>query len=264
MPTIRDVADVLDHFAPASLAESWDNVGLLVGNRDWNADKVMTCLTITPTTVAEAVERQANLIVTHHPLPFTPLKTITTETTVGRMLLELITAGIGVYSPHTAFDSAQAGINQHWAMGLDLQEIRALVPLAEDADAEVGTGRMGLVGGSPTLAEMAQRVKTFLDVPSVRVVGADDQSVNRVAVACGSGGSFLESAVANRCDCFITGETTYHTCLEAEAQGIGLILPGHFASERFAMRALADYLGEQVPGVDVWTSSTERDPLRTV
>lgn len=264
MPTIGQVAEILEHFAPTGLAEPWDNVGLLVGDRGHLADKVMTCLTITPTTAAEAVEHGANLIVAHHPLPFEPLKTITSETTVGRLLLQLITAGIGVYSPHTAFDSAQAGINQHLAIGFGLQEIRALVPAPVETDAEIGSGRMGWIGGPLTLVEMADRVKTFLDIRSVRIVGANDHEVNRVGIACGSGGSLLAHAIANQCDCLVTGETTFHTCLEAEAQGVGLILPGHFASERFALLALADYLNEQIPGIDVWTSRTEQDPLRTI
>ncbi len=90
MTTIQQVADVLESFAPSELAEKWDNVGLLVGDPGWPAEKVMTCLTLTPTTVNEAIDQRANLVVAHHPLPFHALKTITSETTEGRMLLELI------------------------------------------------------------------------------------------------------------------------------------------------------------------------------
>ena len=267
MPTIQQVTDVLESFAPSELAESWDNVGLLVGDHGWSANKVMTCLTLTPTTVSEAVGQGANLVVTHRPLPFHALKTITNETTVGRMLLQLIAAGMGVYSPHTAFDSTRAGINQHLAIGLGLQEIRPLVPLVAKPDAaakpEIGTGRVGWVGGPLTLTEMADRVKIFLDLGSVQLVGADDLQIHRIAIVCGSGGSLLPQAISDKCDCFITGETTFHTCLEAEASGVGLILPGHFASERFALVALADYLNEQLPGIEVWASRAERDCLRT-
>jgi putative NIF3 family GTP cyclohydrolase 1 type 2 len=109
---------------------------------------------------------------------------------------------------------------------------------------------------------MADRVKTFLDIRTLQVVGTEDQQISRVAIACGSGGSFLKQAIAWDCDCLVTGEATFHTCLEAEANGVGLVLPGHFASERFALVALADYLGEQLAGIEVWASRTERDPLR--
>jgi dinuclear metal center YbgI/SA1388 family protein len=254
------------------LAEDWDNVGLLVGKTNWSANKVMTCLTVTPTTADEAVSQGVNLIVSHHPLPFHPLRTITDESTVGRLLLQLITAGIGVYSPHTAFDSAEAGINQHLAIGLGLQGIKPLISATNTVDSgtvdsgsvDSGSGRRGWLGESLSLIEMADRVKTFLDISTIQVAGAEDLQVSRVAIACGSGGSFLQPTIAQECDCLVTGEATFHTCLEAEACGIGLILPGHFASERFALVALADYLSEQLAGIEVWASRTERDPIRTV
>ncbi len=260
MPTVGEVAQVLEQLAPLALAEEWDNVGLLVGDADWPADRVMTCLTITPETVAEAVEGRAQLVVAHHPLPFRPVKSITSATTVGRLLLELIRNSIAVYSPHTAFDSASAGVNQHIAIGLGMQEICPLIP--STSDAEVGVGRCGLVGEPLTLGELAERTKEFLAAPSVRIVGHGERSVSRVAIACGSGGSLLEAALAMECDALVTGELTFHSCLEAEARGVGVVLAGHFASERFALLSLADYLTDQLAAVEVWASRQERDPLR--
>lgn len=264
MPTIGDIAKVLEQFAPTALAEEWDNVGLLVGDPSWPARRVMTCLTITPTSVAEAVKAESDLIVAHHPLPFQPLNSITTTTTAGRLLLDLISAKIGVYSPHTAFDSAPTGINQHLAIGLGLQQIEPLVPTAGTVEADIGAGRVGIVGGDSSLLELAERVKNFLGIPSLRAVGSDDQTVARVAIACGSGGSFLAAAIEKECDCLVTGEISFHTCLEAEARKVGLILPGHFASERFALLSLADYLQEQISGIEVWASREECDPLRSI
>jgi dinuclear metal center YbgI/SA1388 family protein len=260
MPTVGEIAHVLEQLAPLALAEEWDNVGLLVGDADWPAARVMTCLTVTPETVAEAIERKAQLIVSHHPLPFRPIKSITSATTPGKLLLQLIRGSIALYSPHTAFDSASAGINQHLAIGLGLQEIRPLTPSASDP--EVGVGRCGLVGEPLTLDELAERTKNFLSADAVRVVGHPEQSVNRVAIACGSGGSLLDHAIAAECDGLVTGEMTFHHCLEAEARGVQVVLAGHFASERFALLSLADYLTDQLPGVEVWPSRTERDPLR--
>jgi dinuclear metal center YbgI/SA1388 family protein len=260
MPTVGEVAQVLEQLAPLALAEEWDNVGLLIGDAKWPAERVMTCLTVTPETVAEAVERRAQLIVSHHPLPFRPVQSITSATTVGRLLLELIRNSIAVYSPHTAFDSASAGINQHLAIGLGLHEIRPLTPSA--GDPEVGVGRCGLVGEPLTLGELAQRTKQFLGSETARLVGGADASVTRVAIACGSGGSLLDAAVAAECDALVTGEMSFHSCLEAEARGVLVVLAGHFASERFALLSLADYLTDQLAGVEVWASRSERDPLR--
>jgi dinuclear metal center YbgI/SA1388 family protein len=260
MPTVGEIVAVLEQLAPLALAEEWDNVGLLVGDAAWPADSVMTCLTITPETVAEAIEGGARLIVSHHPLPFRPIKTITSATTPGRLLLDLIRHGIAVYSAHTAFDSAPAGINQHLAIGLGLQEIRPLLPSA--ADAEVGAGRSGLVAEPFTLAELAQRTREFLAADATRIVGDSEANVTRVAIACGSGGSLLESAISAECDALVTGELTFHQCLEAEARGVSVVLAGHFASERFALLSLADYLTDQLADVRVWSSRAERDPLR--
>ena len=262
MPLVEEIVESLQSFAPPQLAEDWDNVGLLVGSGDWSVANVMTCLTITPQTVAEAIAAQANLIVSHHPLPFRPLKSITPETTAGRMLLELIANRIAVYSPHTAFDSCQAGINQHLAIGLGLQQIEPLQPF-DPEEPDLGAGRMGDTGGI-TLLELIERVKSFLDLQSVRIVGDDQQQVDKVGIACGSGGTFLETAIKRGCNCLVTGETSFHTCLEAEARQVGLVLPGHFASEQFALLSLADYLREQLAGIEVWASRTESDPLRTV
>jgi dinuclear metal center YbgI/SA1388 family protein len=263
MATVGDMAAVLEQLAPLALAESWDNVGLLVGDQQWDAERIMVCLTITPETVAEALQERVHLIVAHHPLPFHPLSAITSATLPGKMLLDLIGNRVAVYSSHTAFDSARAGINQHLAIGLGLHEIRPLKPGNTDDDEE-GSGRCGMVGEPLTLRELALRAKGFLGIDQIRIVGEEDQPVLRTAIACGSGGSFLEAAAASQCNAMLTGEASFHTCLEAQARGIGLILPGHFASERFAMLSLADYLTDQVADIEVWASRRETDPLRTL
>ena len=263
MPTVDDVCQFLQNFAPLELAEDWDNVGLLVGDRCAQVNQIMTCLTMTPASVAEAVRDHADLVVVHHPLPFRPLSQLTSDTNTGRMLLDLIAANVAVYSPHTAFDSAAAGINQYLAQGLELQQMAPLVPTEQVADADVGAGRCGMCLPATTLGAVVERVKSFLKLPAVRVVGDDDRPVRRVAVACGSGGALLEAAARQDCDCFVTGETSFHTCLEAEAQKISLVLTGHFASERFAVEMLAVELESIFSPVQVWASRDECDPLRS-
>ena len=260
MPTLETIAAFLEQFAPARLAEDWDNVGLLVGDGRRRVDRVMTCLTVTPASAGEAIEQEADLIVTHHPMPFRPVRQLTADTTVGRILLDLLAARIAVYSPHTALDSAREGINQRLAAGLGLREISPLVP-AEEGE---GAGRWGRVAEPLTLGQLAERVKRFLDVGRLQMVGDPGQPVRTVAVACGAAGEFLDAAVRLGCDGMLIGETRFHTCLEAEAAGIGLLLPGHFASERFALEYLAEVLARQFPELEVWPSREERDPLRWV
>jgi dinuclear metal center YbgI/SA1388 family protein len=260
MITLGEIAAFLDEFAPPRLAEDWDNVGLLVGDRSRNARRVMTCLTITPASAAEAIERETQLVVTHHPLPFHALKKLTTETTTGRILLELIAARVGVYSPHTAFDSARRGINQRLAEGLGLENIHPLVP----GEPEGGAGRRGQFPQALTLLGFAERVKQFLALDRVRIVGEPGLTVRDVAVTCGAAEGFLDAARRSGCNGMLIGEARFHSCLEAEASGIGLVLPGHYASERFAVEHLADVLGRQFTDLEIWASQVERDPIRWV
>ena len=126
MFTVADLMSILQTIAPLSLAAPWDNVGLLLGDAATPVERVMTCLTVTSDTVAEAVESQANLIVSHHPIFFQPTKRLTTANAEGRMLLQLVQANIAVYSPHTAFDNCADGINDLLAKKLGLTGVGPL------------------------------------------------------------------------------------------------------------------------------------------
>jgi dinuclear metal center YbgI/SA1388 family protein len=259
MIIVADLCTFLEAFAPPPLAADWDNVGLLVGDRAQRVSRVMTCLTITPVSAAEAIRDQVDLVVTHHPLPFKPLQRLTADEPSGRMLLDLIRAGIAIYSPHTAFDSAAAGINQLLAAGLELIEIAPLVPWS--GLSAVGEGRYGHCAPPQSLGQIAARLKQFLRVGGLHAVGDLQRPIERVAIACGSGGEFLSAASAQGCQLLITGEARFHTCLEAESRGLALLLPGHYASERFGVERLAAELAAQFPSLSIWPSRAESDPL---
>ncbi len=262
MLTVSAVAEFLERFAPSRLAAEWDNVGLLVGNPARPVERIMTCLTLTPDSVAEAAAERADLVVAHHPLPFAPLKRLTSDSVEGRLLLELIEARVAVYSPHTAFDSASHGINQRLAEGLGLTAIEPL--LADRDEPAVGTGRWGKLATPLALAELAARVGQFLRIETVQVAGKLERPIESVAVGCGSAGELLEAARNLLCDCFVSGEARFHTCLAAEATGMALVLAGHFATERFAVEQLAEVLTGEFPAATIWASQRERDPLQTV
>ena len=259
MTSIKDICDVLDELAPTRLAEDWDNVGLLVGDADASAERLMTCLTVTPESADEAIERRVDLIVSHHPLPFRPLKRLTTDQTSSRLLWNLIRSGISIYSPHTGFDSAGDGINQMLAEKIELTKIEPIEPMVDDPDS-LGAGRMGNLENQ-TVGSLVTKLKTGLGLQRIQIVGTPDQHVTRAAIACGSGGSFLAKSLRAGCDAFLTGEATFHTCLEAKARGVALILVGHYASERFAVESLAEKLGQAFSDCEVWASQKESDPL---
>ncbi|MEM9186518.1 MAG: Nif3-like dinuclear metal center hexameric protein [Planctomycetota bacterium] len=262
MPTVDDIAALLDDLFPPALAEEWDNVGLLVGDRRASVERLMTCLTLTPDSVDEAVARRVSLVVSHHPLPFKPLKRLTTDTVEGALLWRLAGAGVAVYSPHTAFDSAEHGINRRLADALGLRVVGPLLPKPDSP--EVGAGRVADAASGATADGLAATAKSALGLASVRIVARADQPITRIGLACGSGASLLDAAIASGCDALFTGEATFHSCLAAEAQGVALLLLGHYASERFAVEALAEQLASELTSAEVWACGAEHDPLRTV
>src|SRR6059058_4935666 len=126
MPTVSAICTFFERFAPPALAADWDNVGLLFGDGAAQVRRLLTCLTVTPAVVAEAVADKVELIVTHHPILFRPAKQLSTATAEGRLLWPLARAGIAVYSPHTAFDNTAGGINDSLARRLGLTNVVAL------------------------------------------------------------------------------------------------------------------------------------------
>ena len=257
---IQSICQFMEAFAPRRLAEEWDNVGLIAGDRTAHVERVMTCLTVTPETVAEAIACHAELIVSHHPLPFRPVKRLTTDTTPTEMLWQLARAGISIYSPHTSFDSARAGINQSICSKLAIEDPSPLIPIEGDPE-QLGSGRMGKFSSPTTLGQLASTAAKAFGLTGLHIVGASDQPLNKAAIACGSGGSFLDKAKFAGCDVLITGEATFHTCLDAKANSVCLLLLGHYASERFALEELADRIGQEFGGLEVWASNDEVDPL---
>ena len=173
--TVADVIAFLREFAPAELAESWDNVGLLVGDESWPAKKVLTCLTLTEEVAEEAASTGVGLVVSHHPLLFKAVKRITAETSEGRTLLTLLKAGIAVYSPHTAFDSAAQGINRRLAAKLGLADIRPIRPFADESLA--GGGRFGHLTSAVSLSEFLEHVRSALMIEAVGYVVGDERRV---------------------------------------------------------------------------------------
>ncbi len=260
---IQAVCQFMESFAPRRLAEEWDNVGLIAGDRLATVERVMTCLTVTPESVEEAIGKKVDLIVSHHPLPFRPIKRLTTDNTPSELLWKLAGAGVSVYSPHTSFDSAASGINQTLAQKLGIEAPTPLQPMEDDPDS-LGSGRVGKFADPVALGELATRACGQLGIDGLHIVGDQAKMITKVAVACGSGGSFLDVAKRKGCDVLVTGEANFHTALDAKANSIALLLVGHYASERFAVEDLAGHIKAEFEELEVWASADECDPLQWV
>ncbi len=290
---LQTLVEFLEKIFPLELAESWDNVGLLVGDRRREIKRVLTCLTIDRAVVDEAVATGVDCVVSHHPFPFRAAKRWTFDTTDGELLSKLMAARIAVYSPHTAHDSAFFGINRQLAAGLGLVDVRPLIPgtlpatrdaldgleasVAEEVahdfaskDAKtagaplLGTGRIGRFEAPKTFAALIEQVKDMLQIPALLSVGDDQKSVRKIAIGCGAADDFVGNAVDAGADALLLGEARFHACLEARSRGLGLILAGHYATERFAACILASRIARKFPELSVQASAKESDPIRVV
>jgi dinuclear metal center YbgI/SA1388 family protein len=260
--SVLEIIQYVESLAAPSLAEEWDNVGLLLGDSASPAECVMTCLTLTPDVAAEAVQRKAGLVITHHPILFRAVNRLTAETSEGRMLLELIRAGVAVYSPHTSFDNGNGGINQWLANRLGLENIAPLRPL--DDSPTIGSGRWGEFSKPLTWGQFQKQILNCFQIQQIQSVAEEELRIQRVGIACGAAAEFLAEAHRLGCQAFITGEARFHACLEARSLGVGLVLLGHYASERPALEMLAERLAEQFPHLTAWASEKEADPISWV
>ena len=257
---LDSILTVLQEIAPLEYAENWDNVGLLAGHRGRFISSVMTCLTLTSTTLQEAIDVQAGLVVCHHPIPFKPLSKITSDTTTGKLLLDAMEAGIAIYSPHTAWDNARTGINQQLADMIGLTSIQPLQAFSRptSVDETVGVGRYGIASGAETtIGKLLQCIQATLPSIEPRHTHRLEHLVSKIGIVCGSGGSMLALVASRGCDAMLTGEATYHQCLEAESLGIAMLMIGHHASEAFAMKSLASQLQTKLPSLRVVSSQKE-------
>ena len=270
--TVAEIAEVLNQWFPPALAESWDNVGVLLGDASVSVDRVMTCLTVTSETANEAIRDGAGLIVSHHPILFRPIQRLVADGPLAP-IYRLARAGVAVFSPHTAFDSAREGINRQIADLLRMQAIAPIRVVDFSPSSEVlppppavhvtteGTGRWGELSPPVPLAELAGHLKGLLAANHVDYVGDAKRECATVAIGCGAAGELLDDAVRLGCDVFVTGEVRFHDALRAQAIGIGMILAGHYATERFAVEWLAERIGQHWPQLTVWASREEYDPF---
>lgn len=268
-PRLAEVLSILEAIAPAGLAEEWDNVGLQIGDREAVVRAVRVALDPGPEVIAAACRQGADLLVTHHPLFFRPIRRLDLATPLGRSVARAIQAGLAVVSLHTNLDAAENGLNDMLAERLGLRAVRPLVPSSGGGGGMPhGMGRVGELEGELSLAQFAALVKGRLALEGLRWAGRESLGVRRVAVSTGSGGSLVEHFIASGAEVFVTGDMRYHDARAIEEAGCGLVDVGHFHSERIMKEALAARLGSALAArgydVDVRPCAQERDPFRTL
>ena len=248
MTTVREIESFLYGWAPRELAESWDNVGLLVGDPEAAVERVLVALDITPQVAEEALERGCQLIVAHHPVmncAWHPVQTVRADDRQGRTLTALLRGGVAAICMHTNLDAAEGGVNDILAEKLGLTQPEMLT--------EEKIGRIGTLKCEIPLVEFTHSVIELLGCNGLRYVDAG-RPVHRVAVGGGACGCYIPQAIAAGCDTFVTSDLKYNDFLDTE--GLNLIDAGHFPTENVVCPALRDRLAEAFPAVDVLCSTS--------
>ena len=228
--TVNDIIKVMDGIAPPNLAEPWDNVGLLVGRSSNTVKKLMVALDVSPEVVEQAVEHKVQMLVTHHPVIFDPIKKMTDRSWQHKLLLDCAENKIAVYSAHTSLDSVLGGVNDVLAEKIGLLHTEVLVPAA---GGEAGLGRVGCLHEPMTLQEFSEKIKTVLKLDNI-IAGDAGRRVSKVAVCGGAGAEFIDEALAAGAD------VKYHTAQNAVYSGLNIIDATHQGTELPMINTLAD------------------------
>ncbi|TNE84214.1 MAG: Nif3-like dinuclear metal center hexameric protein [Deltaproteobacteria bacterium] len=255
---LHELLATLEGLAPLRLAGSWDNVGLLVeGTRD--VRRIGLCIDLTAPVADELRDSGVDAIVSYHPPIFGGVKRLTASTARSRTLLALIRDGIHVYSPHSALDAARDGMAD-WLVDA-FPQARDVAPIEPDLiDPSLGAGRV--FACAPTaLDELVERIRGHLGLSHLRVSGAGDQQVSRVAVCPGAGGSLFERL--DGVDLLLTGEMRHHDVLARQEAGVAVVLTDHTNTERGFLPIFASSL-RACTGLEVVVSARDADPLRVV
>lgn len=238
MISVGGIYDFINDIAPFSSALSYDNVGLIVGDKNAEVSSVIVALDVTPGVIKEAAVLGAELVVSHHPVIFNPIKRIRTDDIV----CELIKNNISVISAHTNLDMAKGGVNDALAADVGLKNTEVLVTDG------VPLGRIGTIEET-SVETFAAYVKNKLSANAVRYVRGN-KKCGRIAVIGGSGGDAVDDALAAGADTLLVGEAKYNHFHYAEQRGINLIEAGHFATENVVVPVLSKYLSDAFPDVN--------------
>lgn len=251
MVTVNDIYAFLNALAPVRYQMDFDNAGFLAGDGRAAVKKALLALDITDDVIAEAVELRAQLIVSHHPLIFTPLRHATTDDLAGRKVLVLARHGISAICMHTNLDAADGGVNDCLAKKLGLNDIFLL------NDEKIG--RIGTLSCEKGLEEFLRDVIELLGCGGLRYCRGSGR-VYRVAVGGGACGEYIPQAIAQGCDTFVTSDLRYNDFLDT--RGLNLIDAGHFPTENVVCPAVKAYLEEHFPEVKTVISTSHRDVIQ--
>lgn len=246
MATVQDFYREIDSFAPFSSALPFDNPGLLVGDPEKEVKTVLLSLDIPVYVAREAAQKKVDLVISHHPVIFDPMKAVLPSHSV----YHLIQNGVAAICAHTNLDAADGGVNDVLCRTIGLSDCSYFSP-----SGEINIGRIGTLSSSMSVRDFALSVKQKLGADHIDFADAG-RPVRKIAVVSGSGGEAFKEALLFGCDTFLTGESKYHYYAEAVDRGINLIAAGHYATENPVIFSLKERLEERFQDVRFLVSET--------
>ncbi len=259
--TVADIARFLEEIAPLHLQETYDNAGLLVGQSDMPLTGVLTCLDATEEVITEAIHRDCNLVVAHHPIIFGGLSRITGQHYTERAIIKAIRHHIAIYAIHTNLDNVLTnGVNERLAKQLGLKQYRILSP---NENPETGSGLIGRIDPSLDIKGFFQYVKHRLELKTLKYTRPVASEVNKVALCGGSGKFLLPLAIQEEADVFISADFKYHEYFEANDQ-ITIIDIGHYESEKYTIDLLVDLIKGKFSNFAAYCSNVNTNPINYI
>lgn len=254
---LREIIAVLEQAAPRRLQDDYDNSGLQTGFPEDEIEKVLLCLDVTEEIVDEASAKGCNLIVSHHPLIFHPLRQVSDSTYQQRCVVKAIKSGIAIYSAHTSLDNAPGGVNHKIAQLLGIENLQWL-SVKEGCDA--GSGVVGELKSAVRDDVFMDIVKDIFKVECLRHSALEGKMIKKVAICGGAGAFLLRDAIKAGADCFVCGEFHYHDYFENN--DVLLAELGHYQSEQYTRELLRDILQKGCPGLICELTSINTNPIR--
>lgn len=243
----KDIIKAMNKWANPMLIDKWDNTGFQIGNEDKEVDKILIALDLDKKVLEKAINEKFHMIITHHPLIFKPLNSITTNTNHEKLIFNLIKNDIVVYNAHSNLDLADGGVNDVLGnlLGLRNLEILCEISLEGNLDKNHGYGRIGELEEIP-LIEYLGIIKEKLDTSNLIVYGDIDRKINKVALCGGSGSDFIVDAYNKGAEIYITGDIKYHDAQLGVDLGLTIVDPGHYHTEKVILPSIKDYLEKEV------------------
>ncbi len=257
---LRQIIDIIESAAPLRWQQEWDNSGLQVGDTDAEISAVLVAVDVTEAVIREAIDKGCNLIISHHPLIFRGLKSLTGATPQERCVISAVRNNIAVYSSHTPIDSWLNGVSGEMAKRCGVSPCRILAPDTADSSAEHGLGVIGSLPAPVPFSAFLQTLKSTFAADRLDYTPACKQHIQTVAFCGGAGSDFIQLAAEQGADVYVTADCKYHE-MQAAVGRIAVVSLDHWVSEHFVRDIFISLLKDVLP---VFAAETDNSPVHSL